>query len=157
MNEHVEKNTKKEKSKINRIRIESCLIGLTLVTGVVGYQVTKDNNFTRIVNENGDYELEGFISYDELKKYNVVEIETITGETKMFIGKNVLFDYYEIKEIFSNKTVRGNVISKISVEPFLVAYDMIKGKYSEDDILELVDKIKDDYENNENFQKVKQQ
>ena len=80
MNDYVEKNTKKEKSKINRIRIESCLIGLTLVTGVVGYEVTKDNDFTRIVNENGDYELEGFISYDELKKYNVVEMETITGE-----------------------------------------------------------------------------
>lgn len=160
MNESIERKVKKEKSKINYINVGCGVIGLVLITALVGinYKVTKENNFTRIVNENGDYELEGYISYDNLKEYDVVEMETITGDTKVFIGK-LKTSVYGYKDIISDEIIYDydNIISVTNIDSFLFAYDMMKGKYSEDDILELLDRIKDDYKNNENSKLVKQQ
>jgi len=161
MNKYMEVDLEKEKSKKQKRKkeIRRAIIGLSLglvIGGSIRYKIEKENNFTRIVNENGDYELEGFISYDELAKYNVVEMETITGDTKVFIGKVRNSFYY--KDIISDEMIyisSEKLISIIGIEDFLFAYDMIKGKYSEDDILELLDRIKDDYKNNENLKLVK--
>lgn len=123
--------------------------------------IRKENNFTRVVSENGDYELEGFISYDNLVEHDVIEIETITGEKKLYIAKvnrivNLFEECYEYFDIYSDKIIgidtsvieKDTVISAVDIKGFLVAYDMIKEKYSEDDIDYLLNRVKDDYQNN---------
>lgn len=135
-------------------------VGFFAVIGLsINYKIEKDNNFTRIVNENGDYELEGYISYDELNKYKVIEVETITGDVRIYIAK-VGMPGWEYNEIITGKEININsnvLLSNQDIDNFLLSYDMVKGKYSEDDILELLDKIKYDYKNNENLKLVKKQ
>ena len=64
----------------------------------------------------------------------------------------------EITDISSVDTPiveKDTVISSTNISEFLIAYDMIKGKYSSDDIDYLLNRIKDDYQNNENLKLVK--
>ena len=176
----------------NKKKIKTTLGTIVIIAGIgfTAYSINKnykENNFTRIVSEDGNYELDGFINYDGLNKYSVVEIETITGENKIYIAKEncdfsktnvnykmVQSSYYdiysdeligidlstvgEITDISSVDTPiveKDTVISSTNISEFLIAYDMIKGKYSSDDIDYLLNRIKDDYQNNENLKLVK--
>lgn len=159
--------------KNNKKKIKTTIGTIAIIAGIgfSAYSINKnykENNFTRIVSEDGNYELDGFISYDELKKYSVIEIETITGERKMYIAKrrkayryhkemNNYYDIYSNELIGIDTSIVENdtVKSTIGICNFLIAYDMIKGKYSEDDIEYLLNRIKDDYYNNENLKLVK--
>ena len=157
----------------NKKKIKTTIGTIVIIAGIgfSAYSINKnykENNFIRIVSEDGNYELDGFISYDKLKKYSVVEIETITGERRMYIAKrckayryhkemNNYYDIYsdELIGIDTSIVESDTVISSTNVSDFLIAYDMIKAKYSSDDIEYLLNRIKDDYKNSENLKLVK--
>lgn len=120
----------------------------------------KSNNFTRIVNEEGNYDLDGAINYYNLNTYQVIEFKTITGETKKYIAdakgrvnELIYYDIYSGTQLIAQDD--NNLISSTNIREFLIAYDMIKAKYSKDDIDYLLNRIKDDYQNNKNLKLVK--
>lgn len=157
-----ENQIKKQKKNNFKVALGTITIlgGIGLATyGIKEYK--ENNEFTRIVTEDGNYELDGVISYDKLKKYSVVEIETIIGENKICIAKGEKYfrenvAYYDYKDIYSGEKIGINtsvveddtVISATNINDFLIAYDMIKAKYSSDDIEYLLNRIKEDYQNN---------
>jgi len=115
----------------------------------------KQNHFTRVVNESGEYDLENYISYDNLSDYNVVEIETITGENRLFIAGtyapiNQASNIRSCTDIFTGKNIiegdNTKIINVQQIEDYLVAYDMIKAEYSKEDIETLLEKINEDYQ-----------
>lgn len=152
-------NEDNKKKKIARKKLVRTTIGL-LALGAVGtgiyysVKLNKENNFKRVTAESGEYDLEGAISYDNLKKYSVIEVETIIGENKLFIVKNTLAKIgdmpYTATDLFTGKDIlEGNytsVVAEYPIEDYLAAYDLIKDKYSKEDIEELLEKIKMDYE-----------
>lgn len=139
------KENKREKKSLKK-KIIGTAIGV-IVLGTVStcaYCVIRENNFKRVVNEEGDYNLENFISYDNLKDYNLVEIGTIIGENKLFIVNKYYNDIFTGKEITSGQYTR--VVNEQLIEDYLIAYDLIKAKYSKEDIETLLEKINEDYE-----------
>lgn len=154
-------------------KFKTVLGTITILGGIAlgSYYINKDitdNNFTRIVNEDGEYELEGFISYDNLTNCKVIEIKTIINETKMYIASNEIWlkkipnniKYYDIYSgkligIDSEDSSKNTVISSNDIEDFLIAYDMIKDRYYKEDIDYLINRIKDDYQNSQSLKLLK--
>lgn len=136
---------------------------VTIVAGIGTFKGCKEykrnNEFVRIINEDGNYELDGFIIYDNLKEYSVVETINEIGEREIYIAKGRKYYQKRIlhcsyKDIYSNKIigvdtnllVNDTVVSTKKIDDYLIAYDMIKEKYSSYDIELLLDKIEEDYE-----------
>lgn len=156
-------NEDNKKKKIKRKKLVRTTIGLLALgaigTGIYyGNKITRENNFKRITTEAGEYDLENFISYDNLKDYSVVEVETIIGENKLFIAKATDYDFYggdnkniaRCCDIFTYKNIIEGEYTKIvniqPIEDYLVAYNSIKAKYSKEDIETLLENIKEDYQ-----------
>ena len=157
-----EENQKNKKRK-NKLKVA---LGTITIIGGVGLftycmkEYKENNKFTRIVNEEGGYELDGTISFDNLRQYYVIEFKTITGEKKTYIanskGRVDNPAYYDIYSgIWLRKDDDNNLISSTNIREFLIAYDMIKEKYSEDDIEYLLNRIKNDYQNNDKLKLIK--
>lgn len=150
---------KKGLGECKKIIIKSVVGLLTLGaigTGIYyGNKITRENNFKRITTEAGEYDLENFISYDNLKDYSLVEVETIIGENKLFIATATDSGYNDRDiihccDIFTGKNIiegqYTRVVNLHSIEDYLVAYDLIKAKYSKEDIETLLENIKEDYQ-----------
>lgn len=142
------------KTKLKKLILGGVIVG---VVGTTGYHLNKkedENNFKRVVVEDGSYDLENSISYDNLKEYSLCEIKTVTDEDKLYIAKTgrgthgVGGAYIYAKDIFTGKDIlEGENTTLVDSSPiidYLVAYDMIKAKYSESDIQNLLEMIKDD-------------
>lgn len=154
----INRKEKNDKTSIYKIAFPVAAFAITFVSiGTFSFVRDKSvsNNFTRIVTEDGNYDLEGFINYDELVKYKLIEIGTITDENKLYVAEQIPFSY-EYKDIYTGKVVgsyhhesdNNNIISATDIDEFLIMYDMIKEKYSSDDINYLLNRIKEDYKNN---------
>lgn len=139
------------------VGIVTIFAGIGTFKGCKEYK--RNNEFVRIINEDGNYELDGFMIYDNLKQYSVVETINEIGEREIYIAKGRKYYKKRIlhcsyKDIYSNKIIgvdsnlliNDTVVSSRNIKDFLVGYDMIKGKYSGDDIEILLDKIEEDYE-----------
>ena len=159
-----EKQPKKKKAKLKK-SVKIALGTITVIGGVslfaYGNKLYKENNsFKRVVNDEGNYDLTGYITYENLKEYSVVEIVTALDERRIYIAKGSKQNKnnkssYNYKDIYSDivigidssMLIDDTVISVSDINDFLIAYDVIKGKYSSDDIEYLLNKIKEDYEN----------
>lgn len=161
-----EQTTNKRNFKKNLVRTTIGLVTLGVIGTGIYYsnKITRESNFKRITTETGEYDLENFISYDNLKDYSLVEVKTITKENKLFIAElkeanKISGNVYELtnidsithcNDIFTGKNIIEGDYTKIvnlqSIEDYLVAYDLIKAKYSKEDIETLLEKIKEDYE-----------
>lgn len=138
------------KRKLKEFIVGSIIVG---VIGTTGYHLIKkqeENNFKRVVADDGSYDLENFISYDNLSKYSLCEIKTVTDEDKLFICEIYRGNYFvHAYDVFSNRNIlegeNTELISSCPIIDYLVAYDMIKAKYSESDIQGLLENINNDY------------
>lgn len=154
-------NKKQNKPKVRFKKSVKVAFGvITIFIGIGAIKEYKKNNeFIRVINEEGNYELDGFINYDNLKEYSVVQIVTSFGEKRLYIAKGEKYqekriEHHRYKDIYSNEIIgidtslfiNDTVTSVSNINDFLIAYDMIKGKYSEEDIDYLLDKIEEDYE-----------
>lgn len=149
MNEQA-KNNNKSKKYIARAVI-GCIVVGGIAVGSSKYKIYKDNNFKRVVTEEGEYDLENFISYDNLISYELVEVKTITGDNKLFIAKEDSFKLVgTYNDIFSGKVIAEDnadteIVNVGQISDYLIAYDMIKARYFKEDIETLLDKIEEDY------------
>ena len=161
----MEENEKKSiKKGLTSVVIGVVVFGAAVTGACYSVKLNKENNFKRITTESGEYDLDNSISYDNLKKYSVVKVQTIIGENKLFIAElkdqtkvsgsvnefaNV-GDVTHCNDIMTGENLIEGYYTKIvdyqPIGDYLVAYDMIKAKYSKEDIETLLENIKEDYQ-----------
>lgn len=131
------------KTKIKKIVVTSGIIGMI---GLGGFTLKKhqdnekENNFQYVVENDGAIGMENSISYEELLKYQVLQVKLATDEQKYFIGR---FDSHSggYSDIFTNCDIYSEVLDQESIAIYLESFDLVKGKYKEEDIKELYQEI----------------
>lgn len=157
--------------KIKNLKIASACCGTILLIGIGGFTLYKEDQsheFKYIITEDGSIEREGTISYEDIcKNWYLIEKKLINGKAKLFIvDKNMLSPYgHDVK---TGKTVANSLISidgayrdstilnVQELDGYLIAYDMIKGKYDSEDIDTLLSLIEADYEYQNNKELIKE-
>lgn len=140
------------KENLVRLIIGVIVFGTVSTSVYYAVKLNKENNFKRVTTESGEYDLENSISYDILKTYSVVEVESIIGENKLFIAKTQSgYDgIHGATDLFTDKDILEgtytSVINSQPIEDYFVAYDMIQAKYFEEDVESLLKNIQEDYE-----------
>ena len=111
----------------------------------VEYEVNEETN---------EFDIKGEISFHKLSNYQVITVQDLNGEYKYYIGKYNDFTHeltdlltgekydvpYSIKE---NISAQDDVyfISSEDIDAYLITLDMVKAKYTNEDIEELYSNI----------------
>ena len=146
------------------IAASAVLVTTSLVGCVEGPQ-----QFTYGTSSTGEVEVSGYIDYDLLKQYEVVEL-TIYDKTEVYIAEKIRltnrfagFSEYYVNilnghRIFDKEDNNENksIKSLGGIEDCLLYYNMIKQSYTKEDVEELLSKIKEDYNNHHSKTLVKE-
>lgn len=145
---------KKTQKNTKKLIIVGAIAGGILV-GCFQLYKEKSNNFTRVVGKDGSITMENAANYDVVKDYELVEIETILGTNELFLTekKHIFAVSLEYNDVFTGKTIYSGdeetntkLIKTIPFEDYLIAYGVLKEEYTSQDLLELLEKIKADYQ-----------
>lgn len=161
----------KEHKGIKNLKIKGACLGTVLLIGIGGFTLYKEDQsheFKYVITEDGSIEREDTVSYEDIcKNWYLIEKKLINGKAKLFIvDKNMLSSYgHDVK---TGKTVANSLISidgayrdstilnVQELDGYLIAYDMIKGKYDSEDIDTLLSLIEADYEYQNNKELIKE-
>lgn len=142
--------------------------GIALTTPLV---LASCNSYEYVTEEDGCVMLnpDKMYSYDEVRRLNIVNVKTKINK-KLYLTYNdphILsgnpynyYDFFTGKKIIScnsnHDTVTEGVelLSEEKIEPYLISYEMLKEKYSVDDLEFLFKKIKQDVYSNTNNKKL---
>lgn len=150
---------KKESKKKSKYGILNLVIGIsaTLIGGMAGFGLSKcelkrNNDFKRAVMEDGSISLEGQAHYKIVRDYDVVVVNTILDENKIFIsdkrplsgeldvftGKRIHMDYLETE-----------IVDRSTLEDYLIAAGKLKEYYTAEDMEEMRDFVQENYASSE--------
>ncbi len=152
-----EKKRKNNKMKKIVIRGGAILLGSAIVVGGLNkYELSRKNNFERVVQADGSIDLENTGNYLIVRDYEIVEIETVYGSHEVYMAeKNDFSLTNEYRDIFTGKRICSNQIDTKFVkstllEDYLIAFGMLKEDYSKKDLEEVYQKIIENYTFGEN-------
>ncbi len=147
---------------IKNLKVTSACIGTVILIGVSVYSLYKEDQsheFKYIITEDGSIEREGTVSYEDIcRNWRLIEKKLINGKSKLFIVDKNMFDNCG-HDIQTGKTITNStdfktngvyydstVLNAQKLNEYLLAYDMVKGRYSSEDIDMLLSMIEADYE-----------
>lgn len=156
-----QESTNQKPKKCGKIIATGTLVIGVAVLGIIGItcQIKKDNDFKRIVQEDGSVSLDGQGNYDIVRKYRVVEVATVLGENKIFLAqegfmtdsKQEYYDVFSEKRICSDD-LETKIINDVCLEDYLIALGILKENYTIEDLETVYKTIQENYE----FSEVKQ-
>ena len=159
------------KGKINNVNKKLLAGGLALIMiGAPLTGCTEENIFEYTVNEQGQYEVSGVISYSNLDDYYFLVIENSGYNTiEYYIASKEMYtsltgNYFVYKNIFNNQRVlKTNVDDDTrkmkfceKVANYLYATNDIKANYTKEEVEQILEGMKENYLNENNKQLVKE-
>ena len=143
--------------KENRKRLFSLLTATTILLSTTGCNSIEKNE-----DENNNVTYSGKISLDGLDRLHIVEIKNLKGENKLYLTEKYrLYSRYSPSyyyfEIFGTdieltndsngyECDYGNVLHIIPYEQFITSYIELKDNYTAEEIINVFESIKKDYD-----------
>lgn len=158
------------KGKISNVSKKIFAVGLTFVfLPTVFAGCMNHTNFVYERNEKGEYVCVENVEHNYLENCKVVVFE-LDGELSFYIAKVINYGtgasahpcYYNvfgeqlIYDASAGNTSSIKIISEENLTAYLVAYDMVQHEYTEEDLYEVLERVKSDYESKNNKVLVKE-
>lgn len=147
---------------INKRLIAGLLGGVILTTPIT---FSSCSSFSYKTEEDGNVHLDSdkTFDYDNVKELEIVVLE-VHGQESIYLGEapfyNLIYsDVFTGKTIYDDqgdkKTSGVKLISNETIERYLISYNMLKDRYSKEDLELLFKKIKNDYYKENNKELIK--